>query len=72
MGSQSDMCITTTLLTAFWSHDNLKSVQTANEKNKVCVNVPGMTGPPNLAVGPVTLTAILYPQLGYSRRLPKN
>ena len=38
--------------------------------------IPGMTGPPNLAVGPVTLTAILYPQpavkIRYSRRLPKN
>ena len=35
-----------------------------------------MTGPPNFGVGPVTLTAILYPQpavdIRYSRRLPKN
>ena len=35
-----------------------------------------MIGPPNLAVVPVTLTAILYPQLAvdirYLRRLPKN
>ena len=35
-----------------------------------------MTGPPNVAVGPVTLTAILYPQpavdIRYSRRPPKN
>ena len=38
--------------------------------------LPSMTGPPNLAVVPVTLTAILYPQLAvdirYLRRLPKN
>ena len=27
------------------------------------ITLPGMTGPPNFAVGPVTLTAILYPQL---------
>ena len=36
----------------------------------------GMTGPPNFAVGPVTLTAILYPQpivdIRDSRRLPKK
>ena len=35
-----------------------------------------MTGPPNFAVGPVTLTAILYPQsavdIRYWRRLPKK
>ena len=36
-----------------------------------------MTGPPNFAVGPVTLTAILYPQPAVDirsseKRLPKN
>ena len=38
--------------------------------------LPGIAGPPNFAVGLVTLTAILYPQLAvdicYSRRKPKN
>ena len=35
-----------------------------------------MTGPPNFALGPVTLTAILYPQpavdISYSRSLQEN
>ena len=35
-----------------------------------------MNGLPNLAVGPATMTAILYPQpavdIRYLRRLPKN
>ena len=35
-----------------------------------------MTGLPNFAVGPIALTALLYPQLTvdihHSRRLPKN
>ena len=37
-----------------------------------CKKVPGMIGQPNFAVGPVTLTAMLYPQpavdIRYSRR----
>ena len=38
--------------------------------------LPGMTGPPNFSVGPVTLVAILYTQpavdIRHSRRLPEN
>ena len=38
--------------------------------------LPGMTGLPKFAVGPVTLTAILYAQpavdIRHARRLPKN
>ena len=38
--------------------------------------LPGMNGLPNFAVGPVTLTSILYPQpavdIDHSRCLPKN
>ena len=40
------------------------------------IQLPGITEPTNFAVGPVTLTTILYPQpavdIRYSRRLPKK